>query len=109
MCNIFSGFVQESDNVYLKKYLKKWWRDAESNCGHIDFQSTALPTELSRHQIKEDADSLTFGSVRLFESRKHGSAMFPLTGSIINNVKLILTGGADGIRTRDLMRDRHVS
>src|SRR4030042_662865 len=24
-------------------------RDAESNCGHEDFQSSALPTELSRH------------------------------------------------------------
>ena len=32
---------------------KVWWRDAELNCGHMDFQSTALPTELSRqHLIK---------------------------------------------------------
>jgi hypothetical protein len=27
-------------------------RDAESNCGHEDFQSSALPTELSRHGSK---------------------------------------------------------
>ncbi len=27
----------------------KWCRDAELNCGHADFQSAALPTELSRH------------------------------------------------------------
>lgn len=26
-------------------------RDAESDCGHCDFQSHALPTELSRHLI----------------------------------------------------------
>ena len=30
---------------------KVWWRDAESNCGHMDFQSTALPTELSRQPL----------------------------------------------------------
>src|SRR5690606_15397896 len=24
-----------------------WWQDPESNRGHVDFQSTALPTELS--------------------------------------------------------------
>ena len=27
--------------------LKDWWQDAESNRGHKDFQSSALPTELS--------------------------------------------------------------
>ena len=28
----------------------KWWPDLESNQGHEDFQSSALPTELSGHQ-----------------------------------------------------------
>ena len=28
---------------------EKWWRDSELNRGHADFQSAALPTELSRH------------------------------------------------------------
>ncbi len=28
--------------------VKKWCRDVESNHGHRDFQSLALPTELSR-------------------------------------------------------------
>ena len=28
---------------------KTWCRDPELNWGHVDFQSTALPTELSRH------------------------------------------------------------
>jgi hypothetical protein len=26
---------------------RKWWQDSESNRGHEDFQSSALPTELS--------------------------------------------------------------
>ncbi len=29
--------------------LKKWWSEAELNCRHEDFQSSALPTELSDH------------------------------------------------------------
>jgi hypothetical protein len=28
-----------------------WWQDAESNRGHKDFQSSALPTELSCQTI----------------------------------------------------------
>ena len=30
------------DEVYIG-----WWPETESNCRHEDFQSTALPTELS--------------------------------------------------------------
>gem|GEM_PF-5321461 len=30
---------------------KVWCRDPESNWGHVDFQSTALPTELSRRKL----------------------------------------------------------
>lgn len=30
--------------------LGKWWRLPESNWGHVDFQSTALPTELKRQR-----------------------------------------------------------
>ena len=36
----------------------RWWRDAELNCGHMDFQSTALPTELSRHPLTGGADGI---------------------------------------------------
>ncbi len=32
------------------KATKKWWPDPGSNWGHKDFQSFALPTELSSHQ-----------------------------------------------------------
>ena len=30
-----------------KKLTREWWLEAESNCRHADFQSAALPTELS--------------------------------------------------------------
>jgi len=32
--------------------FKKWWQDPELNRGHKDFQSSALPTELSCHRIE---------------------------------------------------------
>ena len=32
----------------------KWWLEAESNCRHADFQSAALPTELSNHLDKRN-------------------------------------------------------
>ncbi len=31
---------------------QKWWPDQESNQGHKDFQSSALPTELSGQKLK---------------------------------------------------------
>ena len=76
-------------NVKTEAVDKVWWRDAELNCGHMDFQSTALPTELSRQLLVQNggADgicsfvSLSFAaetrtpsskdSVRPFKSRKH--------------------------------------
>ena len=30
-----------------KRFEKKWWPVSESNQGHSDFQSLALPTELT--------------------------------------------------------------
>ena len=32
-----------------RKSLKEWWPEVESNHRHADFQSAALPTELSGH------------------------------------------------------------
>ena len=32
-----------------KRIKKKWWPVSESNQGHSDFQSLALPTELTGH------------------------------------------------------------
>ncbi|GEM_PF-1970044 len=37
---------------YSRMILFSWWRDPESNWGHADFQSAALPTELSRQNNK---------------------------------------------------------
>ena len=34
--------------LFIFTYSIHWWRDPELNRGHTDFQSVALPTELSR-------------------------------------------------------------
>ena len=47
----FKGLSKECQEAKLmtrKKVVKKW-RPPESNWGHTDFQSVALPTELGRH------------------------------------------------------------
>ncbi len=33
--------------------IMKWWRDPDLNRGHMDFQSIALPTELSRLKVEK--------------------------------------------------------
>ena len=35
----------------VKQKGKQWWLDPGSNWGHADFQSAALPTELSSHRL----------------------------------------------------------
>ena len=35
--------------LYQMSYTRKWCLRSESNQRHVDFQSTALPTELQRH------------------------------------------------------------
>ena len=37
-------------------YFNKWWLNPESNWGHRDFQSLALPAELSSHDGGTDGD-----------------------------------------------------
>jgi hypothetical protein len=37
---------EEFYNIVGFALEKKWWLLPESNWGHVDFQSTALPTEL---------------------------------------------------------------
>ena len=32
----------------------EWWLEAELNCRHADFQSAALPTELSNHVVNKE-------------------------------------------------------
>ena len=67
----FHSFVFTQRNTYylklkinVKLFLKKWWRDQESNQGHEDFQSSALPTELSRQQNRQ-----TIVSIKTYQTK----------------------------------------
>ena len=42
----------------------KWCREAESNRRHEDFQSSALPTELSRH--KKINNKLIYATIKIY-------------------------------------------
>ena len=44
------GKNEKASRVDWRRH-KKWWPDPESNWGHRDFQSLALPTELSCHLV----------------------------------------------------------
>ena len=46
----FEGGNRKASRMDWRRH-KKWWRDPESNRGHKEFQSFALPTELSHHQM----------------------------------------------------------
>ena len=43
--------VHEKSDFERNRFFK-WWPDQESNQGHKDFQSSALPTELSGQILK---------------------------------------------------------
>ena len=47
----FSNIFINQQGLLAMISLKKWCPEAESNCRHKDFQSYALPTELSGHYI----------------------------------------------------------
>ena len=58
---------------------KEWWLDPGSNRGHTDFQSVALPTELSSHSHHTAGEQLCpigFARQDLFESL-HGPGFLP--------------------------------
>ena len=48
--------------LYANGLKQKWWPDPESNWGHGDFQSPALPTELSGNRASQY--SYFFGCVK---------------------------------------------
>ena len=63
-----------------KKGIKKWWPDPESNWGHRDFQSLALPTELSCHLVCLIIDTVSGGlSSRPGEKNAFSPPISPLT------------------------------
>ena len=78
-----------------------WWRDPESNRGHMDFQSIALPSELSRLAVV----ILLAGPTRL------ELATFGVTGRHSKPTELrprVITGGRSRVRTYDPLRVKQV-
>ena len=49
MVDIKKKVVSSKSRTYDRNSGKKWWPVPESNWGHGDFQSPALPTELTCH------------------------------------------------------------
>ena len=51
---VFSNFLKFISNLVKIPILRgfRWWPISESNQGHSDFQSLALPTELIGHKEK---------------------------------------------------------
>ncbi|GAK42842.1 hypothetical protein TCA2_5335 [Paenibacillus sp. TCA20] len=74
--------------------LKKWL-GTESNRRHEDFQSSALPTELPSQGIV----------AKKIKCRVNPFPLYTWNMCFIN-ISQKLNGGTDGIRTRDLLRDR---
>ena len=83
-----------------------WWRDPELNWGHTDFQSVALPTELSRH--------LSAMFKKVAELTGLEPATSGVTGRRSNRIELQLhfivlpNGGRNRFRTYDPLRVRQV-
>ena len=62
--------------------LFTWWLDQESNQGHEDFQSSALPTELSSHitwqrpTLPHSLPCSTIGAIELNFPVRYGKECF---------------------------------
>ena len=84
-----------------------WWRDPESNWGHADFQSAALPTELSRRVFKEVAGltRLELATSGVTGRRSNRLSYNPVL-SIITIEKI--PGGRNRVRTCDPLLVRQV-
>ncbi len=54
--------IKKPNDVSVRQRDKKWWPDPESNWGHGDFQSPALPTELSCHLMLLNKHPFSFFS-----------------------------------------------
>ena len=42
---------EDGSSVSASEQSEAWWPETESNCRHEDFQSSALPTELSGREL----------------------------------------------------------
>ena len=61
-----------------------WWRGQESNQGHGDFQSPALPTELPRHTQLMQANQVA--PFRLKVKGKYAGIVFPSPEKIVAKI-----------------------
>ena len=98
-----------STTELLPLLSKRWWRDPELNWGHADFQSAALPTELSRPDRRTTRGKMA-GLTRL-ELATSG-----VTGRHSNQLSynpawpqpLLSCGGRNWVRTNDPLLVRQV-
>ena len=63
--------------LYRMSYTRIWCLRSESNQRHVDFQSTALPTELQRHMRKE-----TFLNAQICDFLATPNGLEPSTSSV---------------------------
>ena len=74
------GFADLCLTTWLWRHT--WWLDQESNQGHEDFQSSALPTELSSHitwqrpTLPHSLPCSTIGAIELNFPVRYGKECF---------------------------------
>ena len=74
----------------LNEWLLKWCRVSESNQGHRDFQSLALPTELTRHVLFNFSLLLVEQVVNRISTGSASLALTELTRHVLFNFSLLL-------------------
>ena len=73
----------QGDALPLSHSRNIWWLDQESNQGHEDFQSSALPTELTGHitrrrpTLPQGYPCSTIGALRLNHRVRNGNGCYP--------------------------------
>jgi len=56
----------------------KWWLNPDSNWGHADFQSAALPTELFSHPLSRDKGRIQRIAMAFDKSKSSNKAFFAI-------------------------------
>ncbi len=91
----------------------KWCRREDLNPQPTDYKSVALPIELHRHitnsHLKGGSGRNRTADTRIFSPllyRLSYRAIFNFINIPYSSYYMHINGGTDGIRTRDLLRDR---